>query len=75
MQDFSRWGKPEDGLFWLAIAITVWEMIWKGKGMWRAARQDQGKWFVAILLINTMGILPIVYLNWFSKDKKKKTGK
>jgi hypothetical protein len=45
----------------LALAV-VWEFIWKGAAMWRAGRLDQPVWFVALLVINTVGILPIAYL-------------
>lgn len=30
--------------------------------MWRAARRDQPLWYIALLVINTAGILEILYL-------------
>lgn len=48
----------------LLIAI-VWETILKGFALWYAARGGQKWWFVAILLVNTVGILEIIYLIWF----------
>jgi len=51
----------------LIIAAVLWELIWKGFGLWYAARKRQSRWFVAILIFNTIGILPIVYLIWFKK--------
>lgn len=50
--------------FWLTalIVLALWELIWKGFALWRSARHDQAAWFLAILLINTVGILPMVYL-------------
>lgn len=50
----------------LALALSLWEIIWKGFGMWRAARNGHKIWFVAILVFNTLGILPIVYYFFFS---------
>ena len=51
----------------LLIPIIIWEFIWKGIGMWKSARNNQLGWFVAILILNTLGILPIVYIYFFQK--------
>ncbi len=58
----------------LLITITLWELIWKGFGMWRAGRRNQPIWFILILILNTFGILPIVYLI-LTKQKKIKLSK
>jgi len=42
--------------------IGVWSIVWKGLALWRAARKEQKPWFVAILVLNTMGLLEIIYL-------------
>jgi len=55
----------------LFVIATVWELAWKGFGLWRAGKNNQPIWFVCILLLNTIGILPIIYLGWFDKKKKK----
>jgi|TARA_Y100000310_G_C20206612_1_gene589367 hypothetical protein len=55
-------------LFW--IPILIWEAVWKGIGMWKAARNSQLGWFIAILIVNSAGILPIVYIYFFQKDNK-----
>jgi hypothetical protein len=57
-------------LIFLIVVLVIWEAIWKGIGMWKAGRNNQLAWFIVILLINTIGILPIVYLLWFQKKKK-----
>ncbi len=49
------------------ILLGVWDVVWKGIGLWHAARNGQKYWFVAILIINTVGILPMVYLKFFQK--------
>lgn len=46
----------------LLVILVVWELIWKGFALWRAGRNNHPGWFVALLIINTVGILPIVYL-------------
>jgi len=52
------------------LIVIAWSVFWKGWALWRAARNAQKYWFIAILLVNTLGILEIVYLNWFSKKKR-----
>jgi hypothetical protein len=47
---------------WWIIPLLVWELIWKGLALWRAARLKQPVWFVVLLILNTAGILPIIYL-------------
>jgi len=47
--------------FWL-LPLVAWELIWKGLALWRAARRGENAWFIAILVLNTLGILPIIYL-------------
>lgn len=46
----------------LVIIVTFWDLIWKGFALWRAARRRELAWFIAILILNTAGILPIIYL-------------
>lgn len=46
----------------LIIILIVWSLFWKGLGLWHAAKRGEGWWFLAILLLNTAGILEIVYL-------------
>jgi len=53
-------------LVWL-IPLAIWEAVWKGIALWKSGRNNQLKWFVAILVLNTVGILPIVYLKFFQK--------
>lgn len=47
------------------IVAAMWTIILKGFALWYAARGNQREWFVALLLINTLGILEIIYLIWF----------
>ncbi|MFA5925389.1 MAG: DUF5652 family protein [Parcubacteria group bacterium] len=54
---------------WLIAAIVVWSLIWKGIALWKAARNQSIVWYLALLVINTLGILEIIYIFIFSKDK------
>jgi methionyl-tRNA synthetase len=64
------WGMlpPVFGL-WLIILIA-WSLVWKGLALWRAAERGETVWFIVFLLVNTAGILEIVYLFFIAKDKK-----
>ena len=55
---------------YILLAVIVWSMIWKGFALWKSARRNSLYWFVAILVINTLGILDILYIYIFSKTKK-----
>lgn len=46
----------------LIVLLVAWELMWKMLALWRAARQNQPYWFFAILVLNTVGILPMLYL-------------
>ena len=51
------------------FALMIWSLFWKSLALWRAAKEKQRYWFLGVLIINTMGILEIIYLLKFSKDK------
>ncbi len=46
----------------LFSTLALWSLFWKGLALWHSARKDQYKWFIALLVINTIGILEIIYL-------------
>ncbi len=55
---------------WLIIPLViVWETAWKGVALWRAGRSAHLAWFIAMFILNTVGILPIIYIFAFSKKK------
>jgi len=46
----------------LVFIALIWELIWKGIALWYSARDGHKIWYLCILVFNTLGILPIVYL-------------
>ena len=46
----------------LLLIIALWTIPWKIYAAWTAARNNQKKWFVALLILNTVGILEIFYI-------------
>ncbi|MDD2666830.1 MAG: DUF5652 family protein [Methanocellales archaeon] len=55
-------------LIWL-IPLIIWDAIWKGMGLWKSAKNNQRNWFIAIFVLNTIGILPIIYIKFFQKKR------
>jgi len=53
----------------ILFALTSWSLVWKGLALWKAAQKKEVRWFLAILILNTLGILPIIYLI-LKKEKK-----
>ncbi len=56
--------------YWLIpslIILVIWETVWKLIAMWKAGRNNHLAWFICIALINTVGILPIVYILMYRK--------
>jgi hypothetical protein len=56
-------------LFLFLLLILLWVMPWKGVALWKAAKRGQKKWFITMLLINSLALLEIVYIFFFSKKK------
>jgi len=59
---------------WYAIgilALVVWTMVWKGLALWGSAKNGHKIWFIALLILNTAGLLEIVYYFFFRKREQK----
>ncbi|MBN3032864.1 MAG: hypothetical protein JW873_02095 [Candidatus Saganbacteria bacterium] len=55
----------------LLVVLVIWTLTWKGIALWRSARNNQLPWFVVLLFINILGLLEIIYLAFFQRDKNK----
>ena len=56
----------------IILALSLWTLPWKGVALWRAAKRGEKKWFVVLLIFNTLAILEILYIFVFSKQKENK---
>lgn len=65
--NFGYFNHPSFGFF--LIPLMAWSLVWKGWALWKASKNDSLPWFIALLVINTMGILEILYIFVFSKQK------
>lgn len=57
---------------WLVGVLIVWSLIWKGLALWRAARRGEKGWYVVLLVLNTLGVLEIIYYFLIAKTDDKK---
>ena len=57
----------------LIILLVLWDLYWKAHALWMAAQNNDKKFFIALLVINSVGILPIYYLykNGFFKNNSR----
>ena len=51
---------------WAWPFIIIWSVVWKGIAMWKSARQGNKHWFIALLVLNTFGIVDILYIYFFA---------
>ncbi|MFA6414716.1 MAG: DUF5652 family protein [Candidatus Paceibacterota bacterium] len=78
MQPFTPFYSPFAPELMLALipiiaAVAIWTVIIKGYALWHAARNSQKGWFIALLVINTLGILEVIYLVWYRPTSKTST--
>jgi len=57
------------------IILIIWTLTWKGIALWKAGRKNNLAWFIVLLIINTAGILEILYIFCFSEMKQKQAVK
>lgn len=69
------WSFMDAPWFWWWVAglifLILWCITWKGLALWNAARNSQKVWFITFVIVNTLGILEILYLLFWRTNKKK----
>ena len=48
--------------FWWLGPLILLDLIAKAFGLWYAARREERVWFIALLVVNSLGLLPLIYL-------------
>jgi len=56
---------------WILFLIILWTLPWKAVALWKAVKNSHKAWFVALLIVNTLAILEILYIFCFSRQKRK----
>src|SRR3989344_4547487 len=54
----------------IILILAVWTFYWKYRALWHAAKHEHKVWFGVLLLVNTLGILEILYFHFFSNYQK-----
>jgi hypothetical protein len=52
----------------LLMVLAVWALVWKGIALWKASRNEQKYWYIALLILNTAGIAEIFFILFFQKN-------
>lgn len=51
------------GIFGAILGIIILlSLALKGYSLWYAAKRDEKWWFIILLIVNTLGILEVIYL-------------
>lgn len=63
---------PETGILTtsLLFLLMLWSIVWKSFALWISVKEDKKYWFIALLILNTAGILEIIYIFFFSHSGK-----
>ena len=56
-------------LYYWIFPLIIWSAVWKLTALWKAARNRQLVWFICLAILNTAGILPILYIYYYQRDK------
>jgi len=55
---------------WFLLLVMLWVLPWKGVALWKAAKLSDKWWFIALLILNTLAILDIIYIFFVAKKKE-----
>ena len=61
-------------VFGILFLLVILDVVLKAYALWRAARMEKLPWFIALLLVNSAGILPAIFL-LLTKDEYDKLQK
>lgn len=59
------------------LLLVAWDLAWRGIALWTAAHRKEKGWFIALLVVNSIGVLPVLYLwlrGWFEGCRKNGDG-
>jgi len=52
------------------VLLIIWSLVWKGLALWKSARRTDNVWFVVFMILNTAGLLEIIYYFFINNSKK-----
>ena len=69
----GMWGNGR--VWWFLGPLALLDVVLKGFALWRAAKKGQQVWFIVLLVVNSLGILPGIYLLTNKELKSSKKSK
>ena len=54
---------------WFLIITIFWVLPWKGLSLWIKKKKRHKLWFIILLVLNTFGIIEIIYIFCVAKKK------
>ena len=60
----------QNGLLILILAM-IWTLPWKGYSLWTASKMGHKRWFIALIILNTLAIVDIFYIFYIAKKTPK----
>ena len=54
---------------WLLLPLAVWDLAWRFKAVRLALRRHEYKWALALALVNSAGVLPMLYIARHRKQR------
>jgi hypothetical protein len=55
---------------WLIGIFAIWALLWKVFGLWKSSQDKKVIWFITFFFVETLGIIEIAYIFFFSKIKE-----
>jgi len=72
-KDFVAQAYGLNGIMGLLLVLGLVDLALKGWALWRCAIMRKKWWFIALLLVNSLGIFPTIFLIFTNADYVRKT--
>ncbi len=70
------WNFGERPVFWMwFLPFALLDLVLRGFALWKSAKNEEKWWFLALMVVNSMGILPGIYLLTHQAEVTKKAVK
>lgn len=60
---------------WALAPLAILDLALRGWALWRAARMNKQVWFIVLLIVNSFGILPGIFLLLTNEEYRKTPSK
>ena len=53
----------------ILLILVLWTLPWKIYALWTAVKNNHKGWFIVLVILNTFGIVEIIYIFAIAKKK------